>query len=217
MSILPQIRDFCLDFLFPPRCVSCDQKGGFLCESCFRKIDFNIGMADKPFSDNKLDRLVSATHYHHNPVLQRAILSYKYKFLKNTAPIFAKQMAKGLSEFRFKDYVLVPVPLHWRRRFWRGFNQAEELAKVISEENKVEVSNLLKRVRYTPPQAQMKKKERQKNVKNAFELIKNIPDKKIVLVDDVAGSGATLGECVKVLKKAGAKEVDAVVIAWGDI
>jgi ComF family protein len=111
------------------------------------------------------------------------------------------------------DY-LVPVPLHWRRRLRRGFNQSHLLAKGLNLPQ-IPVSTDLVRIRNTEQQWNLKPAQRRRNVKGAFAVRKGHPfaGKTIGLVDDITTSGATLQECAKVLKQAGAQKVVALVIA----
>lgn len=120
--------------------------------------------------------------------------------------------------------IIIPVPLHPRRLRWRGFNQAEILARHLSENIAPGLAlpfetDLLERKKYTDPQMKIKNSgERKRNIKNAFALTNSfdpqiIKNKRVLLVDDIATTGATLFECSKVLKNAGAKEVFGIVIA----
>jgi ComF family protein len=113
--------------------------------------------------------------------------------------------------------LIVPVPLHKSRKCWRGFNQAEEIAKKISKEIKIPiVSENLFRVKKTFPQVEMNDhQKRLENITGAFNIknLKVFQDKKIILVDDVYTSGATMEECAKVLRNAGAKEIWGIVVA----
>lgn len=118
------------------------------------------------------------------------------------------------------DYI-VPVPLHSRRLRWRGFNQSLLLAERISENiaplMKIEVLDILERNKYRKPQMTIKKyQDRMKNVENIFCLKNELPvlkNKNILLVDDIATTGATIGECARMLKEKGAKNIFGVVIA----
>jgi ComF family protein len=112
------------------------------------------------------------------------------------------------------DYV-VPVPLHWRRRFQRGFNQSALIAKGLNFGN-ARFNTDLVRIRYTQQQTELTTAAaRRKNVKGAFAVRKghNFKGKNICLVDDVKTTGATLNECAKTLKEAGANKVFAFVLA----
>jgi ComF family protein len=111
------------------------------------------------------------------------------------------------------DFV-VPVPLHWRKRFQRGFNQSALIAKGLRFAD-AKFNTDLVRVRYTQQQAELTVAARRKNVKGAFAVRKNhnFRGKNICLVDDVKTTGATLNECAKVLKEVGAEKVFAFVLA----
>ena len=137
------------------------------------------------------------------------------------------------------DYILIPVPLEKKKLKWRGFNQAEEIGKELSKflkpvrnsgnkENlqKENISNGVKiplfsdclvKTRETLPQVELSDEVRKENVKGAFLVKKKelIQNKKILLVDDVYTTGATMEECAKVLKAAGAKEIIGIVVARG--
>ncbi len=110
--------------------------------------------------------------------------------------------------------LVVPVPLHWRRRFKRGFNQSALIAKNLGLPD-AKLSTDLVRIRYTKEQGLLSASARQKNIKDAFAVRENhsFKNKNVCLVDDVKTTGATLNECARVLKDAGAKMVVAFVLA----
>lgn len=110
--------------------------------------------------------------------------------------------------------VLMPVPLFWWKKIRRGYNQAELLAQTISQETGIPIQNVLTRVKNTKTQTRLSENERCDNVKNAFTVQTNdIKDKKVLLIDDVLTTGATIQECARVLKDAGACEVYSCVAA----
>jgi ComF family protein len=110
-------------------------------------------------------------------------------------------------------FVLLPVPLHKSRLRKRGYNQAYEIAKELAILSGRELLTPLHRQKNTEMQAQLKFKQREKNVKNAFTMKQTLSHQHIILIDDVMTSGNTLNECAKVLKKAGAQEVKVLVFA----
>lgn len=114
---------------------------------------------------------------------------------------------------------IIPIPLHYRRLNWRGFNQAEIIAETISEITNLRTENtVLIRSSTSRPQAEIdKKNERLKNMDNQFKVFtdEKARGKTLLLVDDICTTGATLNECARVLKKAGAKKVIGFVIARG--
>ena len=113
------------------------------------------------------------------------------------------------------DYV-VPIPLHWTRLAWRGYNQADEIARVIAQEASVSMAHLLKRVRRTPFQSHFVGNAREENVKGAFQLRsykESIAGKHLLLVDDVMTSGATLKQAARELYRLNPASITVLVIA----
>ena len=111
---------------------------------------------------------------------------------------------------------VVPVPLHWRKRWSRGFNQAELLARPIAKRRQIPVLRALRRKRSTEVQATLAVAGRRRNVQGAFEARLNVAGKRILLVDDVMTTGATASACAMALKRAGAKSVSLVTVARVD-
>ena len=223
-----------LDLIFPKRCVSCRKFGSYLCDSCFSKVEF----VDKPVCPycerqavggkahpgcakrSGLDGLIVVCSYR-GPG-KNCINKIKYKWIYDIEKILATIISQNLWKFDFPtDSVLVPVPLHTKRKRWRGFNQAELLGKDLSKRFKHPYADLLLRSRYTRPQVELKKDERKKNVRGAFSLRFtqskpfSLQGKNILLVDDVYTTGATMSECANVLKRAGASSVWAMAVALG--
>lgn len=116
---------------------------------------------------------------------------------------------KNSSEINKNPDLIVPVPLHWKRKFVRGFNQSQWLANYLGRQLEINVdSKLLTRTRNTPPQQQLKRKQRQKNLKGAFQVNHTLNGQHIALIDDVVTTGSTASELARLLKKAGASRVD---------
>jgi len=112
--------------------------------------------------------------------------------------------------------MIVPVPLHIKKLRQRGFNQSAILARALKKKWRIPLNYfLLKRAKFTLTQTGLDKKEREKNIKGAFEVTsaKDVKDKNIILVDDVYTTGATVNECAKTLRKAGAKDVAILTLA----
>ena len=109
---------------------------------------------------------------------------------------------------------IVPVPLYWWKRLRRGYDQTSLLARIISQETGLSEQHMLRRIKNTQTQTRLDEDQRQRNVRNAFVLRDNtVENRKIVLVDDVLTTGATLNECARVLKENGAWEVYSCVAA----
>ncbi|MBI3887926.1 ComF family protein, partial [Candidatus Microgenomates bacterium] len=192
--------DFLLDIVFPRFCVGCGKIGKYFCHDCSKTIRFYSHLISPNYKKIPyLDGVNVLAHY--DGIIRKAIKEVKYR---GKYAIFSEIAPKIKPSFQFS--YLIPVPLSKKRLQKRGFNQAEKLANYLKL---APVLNCLERTRDTKPQFDLKLHEREDNVRNAFGLISNtkylISNKSICLIDDVATTGATLSECAKVLKKAGAK------------
>jgi ComF family protein len=159
-----------------------------------------------------LSQLCAVDHYEGR--MKEIIHALKYERRRSIAPRLGAAMRECGSALLADADVVVPVPLHPRREYERGFNQAEDLAAHLG----VPMARLLRRVRHTPSQIELPKDQRQQNMKDAFGLSpvagSRLPLPGIaVLVDDVSTTGSTLEACAKVLKDAGVKEVRALTAA----
>jgi len=198
----------CLDsirLIKSPRCRCCgmpfisQEAEDHLCGTCIKK--------RRPFS---IARSIGI----YEGVLLEAVQRLKYNGKTSLARPLAKLMTK---EFSMNNYnLIVPVPLHKTRLKERGFNQSLLLARELSKLYNLPIDYLnLRKIRATDPQVNLKGKERIENMKGAFA-VKNgagFKNKKILLIDDVYTTGATVTECSKVLKKAGAKTIDVLTLA----
>ncbi|HPO06218.1 MAG TPA: hypothetical protein PLQ36_03845, partial [Candidatus Gracilibacteria bacterium] len=126
---------------------------------------------------------------------------------------FAQNMFNFITQtypdFLNPNWTVCPIPLHWIRKLQRGFNQSEILSSLFPNKQL-----LLRRTKYTIPQAKLNKKTRQNNVKSAFQYQKQfVAPAQVLLIDDVCGSGSTLDAGALTLKNAGVKKVWALVLA----
>jgi ComF family protein len=232
------MKKLLLDIFFPISCLGCKTDETWLCEKCFSEIKI-LASQVCPLCENVLTRqgklcpsckrqrkshfdcLVVATSYE-NPFVKQMIHALKYRFVEDLAEPLARLLTKSLlqNEIPLPD-CLVPVPLHPRRLRWRGFNQSLLIAQKVSEGLapllKIEILQILERRRHNRPQMEIKKyQDRLDNVKGIFHpqnKALNLKNKTVLLLDDIATTGATLEECARVLKEKGAKKVYAAVIA----
>jgi len=235
--ILIAIKEFFLDLLFPKFCISCGKKESYLCQDCFSLID----IAERqycPFCpqprvvidgrtcnfcqrSKKLAGLYSATSYD-NFIVKKTVNQFKYAYIKELAKPLSSLIVAHLINLNqvesFLSFILIPIPLHKKKLKQRGFNQAEEIGKELSKNLEAPIlNNVLIKTKQTSAQVELKKEEREKNIKGAFfcqkpELVR---DKKILLVDDIFTTGSTMEECALTLKRAGAKEIWGIVVARG--
>jgi len=144
----------------------------------------------------------------YNNSSRQLALQFKYHGQKLLALNAGRMMANSLlttSDFLHDINCLIPVPLHPRRQKERGYNQSEYLAKGISEQTGIPIrTDLVERIHYTTPQAQLTHEEREKNVKNIFRGIPQIENSKgqhWMIIDDVMTTGSTLAECLKAIRE----------------
>ena len=217
------IRNKTLDILFPIECVECKKFGVWLCEECFEKIEINTKALEKlELIPSYLDGFLVATDWK-NQIVQDAVHKFKYNFSQELGEVLVNLILKkikkiGLENFLKENVVIVPVPLHRRRYAWRGFNQAELLAKIISEKTETEMdTKIIKRIKYTKPQVKQNRENRLKNLQKAFKIKKStlgLP-KNVLLIDDVITTGSTMNEMARVLKENGVEKVWGMAIARG--
>ncbi|MFA7319804.1 MAG: ComF family protein [Parcubacteria group bacterium] len=250
--MLKIIKNFTLNTLFPISCLACGQADVWLCQKCLAKIVV-LPFQVCPYCEKietpagaiclrckarllrkdsliPLDNLVIATSYKHHDI-PRLVHTFKYNFVPDLGHPLAQLIAKAIlnNHLPLPDFI-IPVPLHPRRARWRGFNQAEILARNLSSDLSLGLpipvlTDTVIRKKFTPPQMNIKNYgERKKNMQNSFALSKSVStdnlslrNKKILLIDDISTTGSTLLECAKVLKAAGAKKVYGAVIARQEI
>jgi ComF family protein len=149
--------------------------------------------------------------------LRKLIHLFKFQGVRPLQRVFGGFLAQVLPREQRFD-AIVPMPLHWRRRWQRGFNQSELLAVEIARRWGVPVRRLVRRARATPPQAGLTSAQRRKNVQGAFKSAgkTRLDGMRILLVDDVLTTGATAGACARALKRAGASHVSLLALARRD-
>ncbi len=233
---ISSIKNFLLDLLFPCFCVSCGKEGEYICKDCLSTIEILeyqfCPVCEKRVIDGKtckncqqktkLNGLFIAVAYK-NQLVKKLINQFKYKpYLKELCPILCFLIITHFSLIGnntmdiLKQGILIPVPLHKKRQKERGFNQAEEIAKHLSVKlNLAFCNNVLIKIKSTSAQVGLSSEQRKKNIKGTFVCEKDdrIKGKKILLVDDVYTTGATMEECAEILKQAGVREVWGIAVA----
>lgn len=197
--------------LFPPKCLICRKEGLYLCLK-HQKIE---KASKSAVNFEYVDDIYARARYFSVPV-EKLIEYFKFKGLTDLSDIMAVEILKNMPDDFLDNAVLVPIPLHWTRRFWRGFNQAEVLAQaLLRQKNTLKIFDNLKRKKRTRQQARLQKDGRIKNLESAFGWEGEIVPKKVIVVDDVVASGATLDSAAKTLKLAGVETVLVLVFARG--
>jgi len=229
-----------LDFIFPNfSCLVCGDEinvsaHAHVCNACLNELDLARpsrrtakSVFGEPGKGKKHPWRHSYTAFLYTGEVVGLVMNFKYSHqglvAKFAAPILVEQMlCEGAGEYD----VVVPVPLAQKRLSERGYNQAELLAEDVVEalakeqETKVVLlDSILIKTRETEPQVEMATKKRQENQKGAYALVDKdranelLNGKRVLIVDDVMTSGATLTECARVLKSAGAEVIDIATIA----
>ena len=227
-----------VDSILPPLCLGCGEiiaQPGALCSSCWPSYSFiappHCARCGVPFAEDLGDAVECADCLAHAPRFHRAraalayddksrrlILPFKHGDRTDLARACGAWMARAGAELLAEADLVAPVPLHWRRLFTRRYNQAQLLAARVAEHAGVRhVPDLLRRRRWTGSQAGLKAKERRRNVRLAFDVhprwMGKLDGSRVLLVDDVLTTGATVDACVRVLERAGARHVDVLTLA----
>jgi ComF family protein len=232
-----------LDFLFPKKCVVCKKHGSYLCEQCFAFLSFDAKSlclsCNNPSFNNlthprckrkyTIDGCFSALSY--NKTVQKLIFNFKYKpYLTDLKTVLSDLFYESIiqneqfqSQIKKGEWILVPIPLSSSKLRKRGYNQAEILAKELSQKFNLSagrqvfsVQNLLLRTRETKTQVGLTNLQRKLNVQKAFSIINHkslIMNQNILLVDDVATTGSTLLEAARVLKRGNVGKVFGLTLA----
>jgi ComF family protein len=152
--------------------------------------------------------------------LRQLIHLFKYGRVRTLAAPLGRLLARALPREQSFD-VIIPMPLYWRKRWQRGFNQSELLAREIGRRTNTPVKNALRRVRNTAAQAGLTSAKRRVNVSGAFQARKRaavdaINGRRVLLIDDVMTTGATAASCARALLRAGARQVTLLTLARAD-
>lgn len=228
-----------LDIVLPPRCLRCGAVTGTahgVCASCFGTIRFleaatQCSRCAMPFEspgqggehscepdhDRILDRVRAATLY--DDGTRSMILAFKHADRTDMARGLAVWLARVSADMLNEADVVIPVPLHRWRLLWRRYNQSALLARALVsfQARALYCPVLLQRVRATRTQGHFDRIQRHNNVAGAFHVAlryrARLAGRRVLLVDDVMTTGATLRACASALRDAGAGPVDAVVLA----
>lgn len=210
------------DLLFPIYCVTCGKEGGWWCAPCMQIEECLIMICPNCYTPRGScicalsESLINVTAFF--TYKERGAVGTLLKQFKYRGAFDMEQLWKSfnLPEYISRDIVLVPVPLFIRRARERGYNQAELFARALADTHALPIMTKgLRRIRATEQQAKQGRVERSNNIAGAFTWGgKQVPPKRILLVDDVFTTGATMRECAQTLMQAGAKEVFGCVIAY---
>lgn len=242
-SFLQEAQSILVDAVFPPRCAGCQAwSKALFCPTCAASLQrvpepvcaccgqtllskaANLCAECQVQESRGFEALRSA--YLFEGAMRQAIHRFKYEGKTALAEPLAEHLWQFLQLSSTRNTIdfaqielLTPVPLHAWRRYRRGYNQSELLARELSKLSHIPFAPLVRRVRYTLPQVELGADHRKTNVQDAFALdAKSFKQhasegKSVLLIDDVCTTGSTLRECAQVLKNAGAANVFAITLA----
>lgn len=232
-----RFREFIADILAPRACVGCAGEGEWLCGPCGERVTEvvdaicvgcerlspNGETCERCRPELPLHGVVAAAPYS-DAIVQSLIHTVKYAPAADAASAFAflverchrRGALRGIAREGIPLRV-VPVPLHWRRLFSRGFNQADAIADSLARTLPATVVHALDRVRSTEPQVELPHERRGENVRDAFRCVQPelVAGRDVVLVDDVVTTGATFAACARALRTAGVERIWGFAIARG--
>ncbi len=226
------------DLFYPKRCAGCGKSGTYFCAQCIKKARPHFPQVCPVCERASID---GVTHgrckrgyipgglsaiWAYEGAPKKLIHKLKYKYVSEVALSLAVPAAGILKNFKRSrpeapnwsrdKFTLVPVPLHWVRRNLRGFNQVEEVGKILAHLMGWDMKFLLVRKKRTKSQVGLSEKERKKNVSGIFALDPSVRVNEctsVLLFDDVWTTGSTIREAIRVLKKSGFKKVWCLTLA----
>jgi len=207
--------------IFYSKCTGCGkelEKSSLLCDECYFDLPLikhscetcgnpiNVASKSCALCLKKRDFEHISCDYEYKGAIKNILKSIKFNYRINGSFSIGELINTDLNMYRDFD-MIVPVPSHFSRKFKRIIHPAVSLAKYISSVTQVPVVRALKRKKITEYQWKVKGKERAKNVKGAFSLADDVLNLKILVVDDIITTGATINESAKCLKKGGADKI----------
>lgn len=232
VTVLPKVSrlgEIALDILFPRYCVGCGKEGAFICAPCLLSQPLLMPpvcpLCGRPQASGilcpdcirwraEIDGIRSPFRF--EGVIQQAVYQLKYRNLRAITPMLAGFLYDFMKATPLQGDTLVPVPLHKSRIRERGYNQSALLATELEKLSGLPVilNSLVKHEKSIPQARSANVEERKKNVSGVFSVgDERLAGKSVILIDDVATSGATLDACAGVLKEAGALSVWGLTLA----
>lgn len=227
-----------IDWIYPPRCISCrnplplqdkPRRKLWLCSYCENlfipletpgcslcsvPVEAGVETCSSCYGKN-FAFIHNRAGFEYDGLIRDLIRDIKFRRCKTIAQGLGQLWARNIGMSIPREAILVPLPMHKKKRRRRGFDQARILAEAISDATGLRLANLLERTQNTPPQSGLHPRQRAENVSGAFRI--NPKEKQsaktIVLIDDIYTTGASLNECALTLKNAGANTISCMTLS----
>ena len=216
-----------LEYIFLPSCGGCGKLGeGYLCKKCGKELNkyaicskaylqFKEKSKNEIYIKYNIDRLHI---FQYKELIRKLIIQYKFNNKSYLYKTFCEFIVKNKKAFDFiKSYdIIIPVPMHNKKRALRGYNQSELIAKELAKKAKIKMfTDVLVKTKNNRVQSSLNKEERKNNVKDVYDLVnkEKIYSKKILIFDDIYTTGATIEACKKEILKADIKQLGILTLA----
>ena len=203
-----------MELVYPKTCGMCEEiSKEYICSKCKLKLKKLLKLNTVAYKDKYFKLHTYLFKYEEK--IRDKLLKYKFRDYSYLYKFFSEIIINNCNLQNNYDIIL-PVPIHKKRKQMRGYNQSELIAKEIAKNMNMEYSNrvLIKMVN-TVPQSSLNQTQRMSNVMGIYKVINSqiIDQKRILLIDDIFTTGSTVNECAKILKQNGAKTIDVLTIA----
>ncbi len=199
-----------LDVVFPPRCAACGRVDMRWCDRCEAQLAAWPVNKQSALTSDILEIYATSLH---DGLLAQAVHALKYQEMPHLAVPLARRLANVLNTWRIQPDVIVPVPLHPQRQQERGYNQSALLAWELSALTDIPLRlDLVERTRYTRAQVGLDRQNRLTNMADAF-YAQNSDGLRVLIIDDVATTGATMTQCAQALRSAGSSQIYGLTVS----
>lgn len=215
MESLKKALIFLFQILYPKQCLICGKlEQDIICSKCNNALKIEAKI--ERYNNKSFNKHLYIFKYEGK--IRNLIIDYKFNDKPYLNEVFVKIILKNEKICRkIEKYdIIIPVPIHRRRKSERGYNQSELIARKLAENLRIElVTESLIKQKNTLPQSALSRQQRKENVKEVYKIQnrQKIENKKVILLDDIYTTGATTQECSKILKQNGAKEILVLTIA----
>lgn len=209
-----KVKSKLIDLIFPKKCFGCRWEGDWLCQSCFSQL-----LLSTPIRREINQSVVWSFTSYQNKTVQNLINALKYQGITDIIPIVSQLLSVLASSFISNLDLITAIPLHPKKQAQRTYNQSELIGLNLASKLEVPYLTTLKRLKYTESQTHLSDQERMANLQGVFQAEekaqKQIIGRRILLIDDVVTSGATISQAIEVLRNQGAAEVICLTLASG--